>query len=272
MALFKSFSWNSTFGLHQHWIFQWSFSSSLKLAYSGGMGSTTGWVVVFAQMTAKWPYTLQWDAPFTLKIATSHGGIWTPSNAWFPGPTHNGTRLQLQQPLAIPGKNHKVQNVDIAVRFKISFDDKLHEVCVTSDFMSVSQWQWCNTAELLVNFQVLKGNVVMHLRWGEKFLWRTPVHIKLPWESASERIWSMFAQVVVIKVFLRVWDCAFTMSVAEIDSYCWNCHSYCNAACTCTLCSNALMTVAMALSLPCVSMLQCYCWMLLQHIVCLSYC
>jgi len=25
--------------------------------------------------------------PFPLKIAPSHGGIWTPSNAWFLGPT-----------------------------------------------------------------------------------------------------------------------------------------------------------------------------------------
>jgi len=117
------------------------------------MGSTTGWVVVFAQMTAKWPYTLQWDAPFTLKIATSHGGIWTPSNAWFPGPTHNGTILQLQQPLAIPGKNHKVQNVDIAVRFKISFDDKLHEVLCHKwlhECQPVAVMLPGNTAELLL--------------------------------------------------------------------------------------------------------------------------
>jgi len=32
---------------------------------------------VFAQMTAECPYTLQWDAPFPLKIAPSHGAIWT---------------------------------------------------------------------------------------------------------------------------------------------------------------------------------------------------
>jgi len=34
---------------------------------------------VFAQMTAECPYTLHWFAPFpiTLKIASSHGGIWT---------------------------------------------------------------------------------------------------------------------------------------------------------------------------------------------------
>jgi len=25
--------------------------------------------------------------PFPLKIAPSHGAIWTPSNTWFPGPT-----------------------------------------------------------------------------------------------------------------------------------------------------------------------------------------
>jgi len=29
-------------------------------------------------MTAECPYTLQRDAAFPLKIAPSHGGIWTP--------------------------------------------------------------------------------------------------------------------------------------------------------------------------------------------------
>jgi len=39
---------------------------------------------VFAQMIAQYPYTLQWDAPPPpLKIAHSHGEIWTPSNTWF---------------------------------------------------------------------------------------------------------------------------------------------------------------------------------------------
>jgi len=38
-------------------------------------------------MTAGSPYTLQWDAPPPLKIAPSHGGIWAPSNTWFPVPT-----------------------------------------------------------------------------------------------------------------------------------------------------------------------------------------
>ena len=44
---------------------------------------------VSAQMTAECPCTLQWDAPSPppLKIAPSHGGIQTPSNTWFPGPT-----------------------------------------------------------------------------------------------------------------------------------------------------------------------------------------
>jgi len=41
----------------------------------------------FAQMTAGCPYTLEWDAPFPLKIAPSHGGLEPPSNAWFPGST-----------------------------------------------------------------------------------------------------------------------------------------------------------------------------------------
>ena len=49
-------------------------------------GSTIG-SVIFAQITAECPYTLQWDAPFSLKIAVSHEGICTLSNAWFPGST-----------------------------------------------------------------------------------------------------------------------------------------------------------------------------------------
>jgi len=41
-----------------------------------------------AQMTTKCLYTLQLDAPFLpLKIVSCHGGIWTPSNTWFPVPT-----------------------------------------------------------------------------------------------------------------------------------------------------------------------------------------
>jgi len=42
---------------------------------------------VFTQMTAQCPYTLQWDAPYPLKIAPSHGGSGLPSNIWFPGST-----------------------------------------------------------------------------------------------------------------------------------------------------------------------------------------
>jgi len=42
---------------------------------------------VFAQMTVKCPYTLQWFAHFPLKIAPSHGMIWTPCNTRFLGPT-----------------------------------------------------------------------------------------------------------------------------------------------------------------------------------------
>jgi len=38
-------------------------------------------------MTTECPYTLQWDAPFPLKIAAIHGGIWTPSSTWFHEPT-----------------------------------------------------------------------------------------------------------------------------------------------------------------------------------------
>jgi len=35
-------------------------------------------LAVFAQMTAECPYTLQWEAPFPLKIAPFRGGICTP--------------------------------------------------------------------------------------------------------------------------------------------------------------------------------------------------
>jgi len=31
-------------------------------------------LAIFAEMTAQWPYTLQWDAPSSLKIVPSHGG------------------------------------------------------------------------------------------------------------------------------------------------------------------------------------------------------
>ena len=41
----------------------------------------------FAQMTAECPYTLQWNAPFPLKIALSRGGSGPTCNTWFPGPT-----------------------------------------------------------------------------------------------------------------------------------------------------------------------------------------
>jgi len=42
---------------------------------------------VFAQLIAECLYTLQWFTRFCLKIAHSHGGIWTPCNTWFLGPT-----------------------------------------------------------------------------------------------------------------------------------------------------------------------------------------
>jgi len=37
--------------------------------------------------TTECPYTLQWDAPFPLKITPSNRGISTLSNTGFPGPT-----------------------------------------------------------------------------------------------------------------------------------------------------------------------------------------
>jgi len=42
---------------------------------------------ILAQMIAECPYSLQWDAPFSLKIAPSHGGSGLPSNTWFLGST-----------------------------------------------------------------------------------------------------------------------------------------------------------------------------------------
>jgi len=42
--------------------------------------------VVFAQLTADWPYTLQWAAPCTLNITPSYGGFGPPSNLWFLDP------------------------------------------------------------------------------------------------------------------------------------------------------------------------------------------
>jgi len=42
---------------------------------------------VSAQMTAECFYTLQWDAPFPLKIAPTHGVIWIQSNTCFLGLT-----------------------------------------------------------------------------------------------------------------------------------------------------------------------------------------
>jgi len=45
-------------------------------------------LVVFAQLTAKCSYILQWAAHFPLKIASSQGWFGpSPSNAWFRGPT-----------------------------------------------------------------------------------------------------------------------------------------------------------------------------------------
>jgi len=43
-------------------------------------------LTVYAQLTARNPYTLQWVASFGLKIAPSHGGS-GPRLTWFLGPT-----------------------------------------------------------------------------------------------------------------------------------------------------------------------------------------
>jgi len=42
---------------------------------------------VFSQMTTECDYTLQYDAPFPLKIAPFHGGSKPPFNTWFLGST-----------------------------------------------------------------------------------------------------------------------------------------------------------------------------------------
>jgi len=42
---------------------------------------------VFAQMTAECLYTLQWNAPFSVRIASSHGECGPPSNTWCLWPT-----------------------------------------------------------------------------------------------------------------------------------------------------------------------------------------
>jgi len=49
----------------------------------------------FANMTVECPYTLQLDAPSSVKVAPSHGGSAPPSNTWFPGPTrvHNSNGI-----------------------------------------------------------------------------------------------------------------------------------------------------------------------------------
>ena len=52
---------------------------------------------VFAQLTVESPYTLQWAAPFPIKIAPSCGQIWTQSNTWFLG----ATRVHIQNGIFI---------------------------------------------------------------------------------------------------------------------------------------------------------------------------
>ena len=48
-------------------------------------------IAIFAQLMAECPYSLQWVATFPLKIAPSHGKIWTPLQYVFPSATgiHN---------------------------------------------------------------------------------------------------------------------------------------------------------------------------------------
>jgi len=52
---------------------------------------------IFAQMTAECPYTLQWDAPFPLKIASSHGDLHHQQIHGFLGPL---TASQSVQPFS----------------------------------------------------------------------------------------------------------------------------------------------------------------------------
>ena len=54
-------------------------------------------------MTAECPNTLQWDAPFPLKTAPSHGGSGPPSNTWFSGPTrvHNSNGISIGEAICV---------------------------------------------------------------------------------------------------------------------------------------------------------------------------
>ena len=47
---------------------------------------------VFAEMTAECPY-IYFTMGRPLKIVPFQGGIWTPSNIWFPGPTQSSTQM-----------------------------------------------------------------------------------------------------------------------------------------------------------------------------------
>jgi len=77
MTLFE----NAYFLTH---VLPWTYPAHAPNGASIGLG-------VFAQLTAEIPYTIEWAAPFPLKIAVVHGGSRPPSNKCFLEPTrvHN---------------------------------------------------------------------------------------------------------------------------------------------------------------------------------------
>jgi len=71
---------------------------------------------VFAQLTAEYPYSLQWVAPVLLKIAPSRGGggCEPPSNTWFPKPTraHNPNGISIDLAVCAGLKTVSDQQID----------------------------------------------------------------------------------------------------------------------------------------------------------------
>ena len=53
--------------------------------------------VIFAQLTAEGPYTLQWAAPFSLKTVLTHGGYGPTCNTCFLRPIHSACKQHLDR-------------------------------------------------------------------------------------------------------------------------------------------------------------------------------
>jgi len=70
---------------------------------------------IFAQLTAPSPYTLQWAAPFPLRIAISHGVSGPSSNTWFLGPTrvHNPYGILIGAAVLTDPTDHATRSVTI---------------------------------------------------------------------------------------------------------------------------------------------------------------